>query len=66
VTVLGLPLEGMPEDVTPLAAIVVVKALDEDGGPAYYCRATDGLSTVEALGMLAYGDVTLRSFLTGD
>lgn len=59
--VCGLPLVDMPEDVTPLAAVVVVKVLDEDGDPTYYARATDGLLTVEAVGMLAYADEELRN-----
>jgi hypothetical protein len=67
VDVLGLPLVGMPDDVTPLAALVVVKALDADGKVAYYARATDGVTTVEAVGMGIYGVDQLREALrTGE
>lgn len=59
-TVCGLSIVDMPQDVTPLAAVVVVKALDEYGDPAYYARATEGVLTVEAVGMLTYADESLR------
>lgn len=49
-TVAGLPLPGL-EGCTPLSALVILRGLDEDGAVAYYARATDGLTSVEALGM---------------
>ena len=61
-----MDLVGVPDDVTPLAALVIVKALDEDGDVAYYCKATEGLSSVEALGMAGYADVKLRSVVDDD
>jgi len=49
-TVAGLPIMNLPE-CTPLAALVLIKALDDEGNPTYYARGTDDLTTVEALGM---------------
>lgn len=51
VTVAGLPLVGDNDIMQPLAAVVCVKGLDEDGGVCYWSRATDGLSITEAQGM---------------
>lgn len=51
VSVAGLPLLGEHGIAHPLAAIVYIKGLDEQGNVAYWSRATDGLSTVEAIGM---------------
>lgn len=60
--VCGLPLsEPLPDGVTPLAAVVVVKGLDEDGDVAYYSRSTDGLMTVEAYGMLGFATQVIDS-----
>lgn len=49
-TVCGLPIVGSEEFGQPLAALVVVKMLEDDG-VRYAVRATDGLQTIEALGM---------------
>ena len=57
----GLPLVGMPDSATPLAALVILKALDEDGEVAYFVRATDSLSSVEALGMAHYAVLRLEA-----
>jgi hypothetical protein len=51
VTVAGLPLVGEKDIVHPLAAVVCIKGLDEDGDVCYWTRATEGLSTTEAQGM---------------
>jgi hypothetical protein len=51
VTVAGLPLIGENDIMHPLAAVVCVKGLDEEGKVCYWSRATDGLSTTEAQGM---------------
>jgi hypothetical protein len=50
-TVAGLDLEGENDIMQPLAAVVCVKGLDEDGHVCYWSRATEGLSTTEAQGM---------------
>ena len=54
--VAGLPLMNMPDGVTPLSALVVMKVLDEGGNVRYFAVATEGLMTVEALGMVRYAD----------
>jgi hypothetical protein len=51
VTVAGLDLAGENDIMQPLAAVVCIKGLDEQGGVAYWSRATEGLSTTEAVGM---------------
>lgn len=50
-TVAGMELAGEDGTLQPLAAVVCVKGLDEDGKVCYRTRATEGLSTVEAQGM---------------
>ncbi|MFD4474653.1 hypothetical protein ACFWPU_00850 [Streptomyces sp. NPDC058471] len=61
-TVMNLPIEGgVPENVTPLAAFVVLKVLDKDGDVVYLARATDGLTSVECLGMAEYGTMCLKA-----
>lgn len=51
VTVAGLPLIGENDIMQPLAAVVCVKGLDEQGKVCYRSRATEGLTTTEAQGM---------------
>jgi hypothetical protein len=51
VTVAGLPLVGENDIMQPLAAVVCLKGLDEQGNVCYWSRATDGLTTTEAQGM---------------
>jgi hypothetical protein len=48
----------------PLSALVVVKALDGDGDLVYLTGATEGLQTVECLGMAEYAALRLRHGLT--
>lgn len=50
-TVAGLPLAGENDIMQPLAAVVCIKGLDEQGNVCYWSRATEGLSTTEAQGM---------------
>lgn len=64
--VCGLPLVDMPDDISPLSALVVVKAIDGDGDVAYYARATEGLTVTEALGMARTADIRLSAALTED
>lgn len=47
-----LELEEMPESVTPLDAIVFVKALDEDGEVTWFTRMTRTINNIELIGML--------------
>lgn len=49
--VAGLPLAGENDIMQPLAAVVCVKGLDGSGRVAYWSRATEGLTTTEAMGM---------------
>jgi hypothetical protein len=51
VTVAGLELPGENDILQPLAAVVCIKGLDDDGKVCYWSRATEGLSTTEAQGM---------------
>jgi hypothetical protein len=50
-TVAGLELPGENDIMHPLAAVVCLKGLDEDGEVCYWSRSTVGLSTTEAQGM---------------
>lgn len=50
--VFGVHLDDLPEGCTPLEAIVIVKALDEDGAVCLYPRQSEALSHWEAIGML--------------
>lgn len=54
-SVLGMTLEPDDDLAQPLAAAVIVKALDAAGQIAYYCVSTEGLSSVEILGMMHWG-----------
>lgn len=64
-TVLGMPLDVGEDDtittVQPLGAFTVVKALDEDGDVVYCTAATEGLPSVECLGMAEYAAMKLRT-----
>ena len=50
--VLGLEVESLPENWTPLEAVAVVKALDADGVLRLLVRPTRGVTAWEAVGML--------------
>lgn len=66
-TVAGLSIaDGLPDGSVPLSAVVVVKALGADGREEYLTRATDGLSTVEALGMAQLLVIRLSAVLAGE
>lgn len=66
-TALGLDLaDQLPDDWTPLEAVVIVKALDADGDVAMFHTATPALNSYEALGMLRWTTLTLERALTGD
>jgi len=51
VMVAGLELTGENDIMQPLAAVVCVKGLDEQGNVSYWSRSTEGLSLTEAQGM---------------
>jgi hypothetical protein len=69
-TILGMPLDVAADDLIatmqPLSGMVVVKALDEDGGVQYLTAATGGLHSVECLGMAQYAVLKLERGLTRD
>lgn len=66
--VLGLPLDVAGDDpirgVTPLCGLVVVKALNGEGEVCYLTAATEGLKSVEALGMARYAVLKLEHGLS--
>lgn len=66
-TVFGLPLDVPGDDaigtVTPLCALIVLKALNEDGKVCYLSAATTGLTSVECLGMARYAVLQLETGL---
>jgi hypothetical protein len=65
-TVCGLPLVGDHDIMQPLAAVVCIKGLDEQGGIGYWSQATDGLTLTEAQGMALGLLDDLRSGRRGD
>lgn len=66
-TVLGMDLDiGVNDPIAtaqPLAAFVVVRALDEAGELVYLTGATAGLPTVDCLGMADYAIEKLKHAL---
>lgn len=66
-TVLGMPLDVTEDDPVatcqPLSAMIVVKALDGDGDVVYLTAATEGLMSVECLGMARYAVLKLEQGL---
>lgn len=54
--ILGIDTE-LPEDLTqPLAFAMVVKGLDSDGRVSYWTVPSDGLTGVEIIGMMRWGE----------
>lgn len=51
--ILGVEIEDPPEGWTCLEAIVIIKALNEEGEETIFMRSSEGLWNVEAVGMLA-------------
>jgi len=52
--VLGdMELYALPETCVPLDAIVLIKALDEDGDVSWFARYTENISQAEAVGALS-------------
>ena len=62
--ILGMPLDVADDDLIataqPLSGFVMVKALDSDGDLLYLTAATEGLTSVECLGMAEYAALKLR------
>lgn len=50
--VCGLEVADLPDGFTPLEAIVLVKALDDEGDVTWCRRGTDGLTDEECVGIL--------------
>ena len=65
--VLGMSLDAAEDDpirrAQPLSAFVVVKALDDDGEIMYLAGATEGLNSVECLGMAELAVIKLKAGL---
>jgi hypothetical protein len=69
-SLLGMPLDvgedGEMATCQPLSGFAVVKALGSDGEVRYLTAATDGLKSVECLGMAEYAALKLRRGLARD
>ncbi len=48
----GLTIDELPEDWTPLEAIIIVQCLDKDGTSQWAWRSTGTLSSRELIGAL--------------
>lgn len=67
-TVLGLPLNWEePEGytVSPLSAIVVMKGIDDEGDEVYAVMVTEGMTPVEAGGLVKYASVYTGEMMKG-
>lgn len=40
------------DDAIPVDAVLLIKAIEQDGSPAWFVRYSEGLYTIEALGAL--------------
>lgn len=49
----SIRLASLPDEAMPLEAIVLIKALNEEGVPCWYFRYSDDLSQMEAVGVLS-------------
>ena len=62
----GLEFHVLPEKWSPLEAIVLVKCLDDDGGPSWAFRTTPGMNDEELLGALTVRiEILKRELLRG-
>lgn len=63
-SILGMPLDVDDDDAImtcqPVCGLVIIKALDENGEIVYFSAATDGLKSVECLGMVEYTSLRLK------
>lgn len=63
--VYGLPVTALPDGFIPLSAVVVLRALDQDGDEALVVGTTSDLRTWDAVGMLRCGLVGQEDHLLG-
>lgn len=65
-----MPLDADDNDlvmnITPLCGFAVVKGLNEDGEVCYATVATQGLKSIECLGMAEYAILRLKQGLIRD
>jgi hypothetical protein len=59
--VLGMPIEIASDLAQPIAAVVIVKGLDTSGEIAYWTAKTDGVTGVEAWGMVMFAEQVART-----
>lgn len=64
-SVYNLDLESLPENTTPLEAVVVIKTLDEEGEVSLWIRSSAGLNAWEQLGMLEIAAYSTKRSLQG-
>ena len=64
----GLPLRGVDAGRQVISSVVIMKSFVEDSetGVGYSMAATDGLTTVEALGMMEYAIMKLKKQVSED
>lgn len=66
---LGMPLdqdEPFAPGLTPVSGFLVVKVLNDEGKVSYLSAATDGLTSVEALGMARWAVLKLECGLAAE
>lgn len=63
-SIYGIEFDPLPERSTPTDLLLIVKALDEDGEFTFYTRASESLSTWEAIGLLTATLDQLRKALS--
>lgn len=60
----GLEIADPPSGVIPLDAIIIIKALDEEGNVAWYSRYTKDLTTAESVGaLIGMSDLERQRFM---
>ena len=62
-TVYGLEVQPLPAHWTPVEAVIIVRALDEEGVTQLSLRMTDGLATWDSAGLLRAGQVITDGIL---
>ena len=62
----GLEVHPLPDDWTPLEALVLIKCLDEGGDPTWAYRTTHRLNNEELLGALVVHTEVLRQKLAAE
>ena len=62
-SVAGLPMrweDGENNKIFPMAALVVLKGVDQEGDEVYLVTNSDGLQSVDALGMAHFAVLTIE------